>query len=200
MTPSSKAVRRCRPFASCPQIGATDRPVRSAGPAQAIFRRAGAATAGAAQRGRGQRPAAPEGDRHPFPPRKDTSRAARWFNVLVSLAAPQETAGRPAVWAGCPVSGPRDTPARVRCTGLEQARCGQLGMARNMRPLDGVQWFWLSSKFVNVSQRLRNFDSRRRGSPRVRPSKGRLSQTTRGTHPWIPKIVPVGESTWLRAP
>jgi CspA family cold shock protein len=70
---------------------------------------------------------------------------------------------------------------------------GQLGMARNMGLLDGVQWFWLSSKFVNVSQRLRNFDSRRRGSPRVRPSKGRLSQTTRGTHPWIPKIVPVGE-------
>jgi hypothetical protein len=48
----------------------------------------------------------------------------------------------------------RALPAAAMYAGLT----GQLGMARNTRLPDGVQWFWLSSKFVNVSQRLRNFD------------------------------------------
>ena len=41
----------------------------------------------------------------------------------------------------------------------------QLGPERSIRPRHGVKWGWLQSKFVSVSQRLRNSDRGRRRFP-----------------------------------
>ncbi len=68
---------------------------------------------------------------------------------------------------GLPAAGPRNPEtASASCSAASrlaalppQISCGP---QRSIRPRDGVKWSWLQSKFVSVSQRLRNSDRGRR--------------------------------------
>ena len=115
------------------------------------------------------------------------------------LAAPAMTDGVSA--GGLPAAAPRNPEtAPASCSAasrLAALPADQLRPQRSIRPQYGIKWIWLQSKFVSVSQRLRNSDRGRRRFPR--PGLGR----TGGRH--SPGCTPVDpddrlgrRAQWLR--
>jgi hypothetical protein len=97
---------------------------------------------------------------------------------------------------------PQVRPGRTKCGWLVVTPLPRLGgplrpadqlrPERGIRPWHGVEWSWLQSKFVSVSQRLRNSDRGRRRFPGP-ALEGQAVATARDGHLCIPMIALAGE-------